>query len=229
MPDLDELADLYAYPDSAGPWVRSNFVASVDGTAQGPDGVSGALGGEPDERVFRVLRSLCDVVVVGAGTARDEGYRPITADAVHADLRADREPLPVLALVSRSLDIPESLIVPGVLVITSASSPADARAELAETVDVLVAGADDVDWPAVLDSFAARGLHRVLCEGGPSLHGTLIDLDLVDEVCLTISPHLVAGRGSRIAVSEEPVLRAMRIGHCLEEDGVLLTRWVRAA
>ena len=95
--------------------------------------------------------------------------------------------------------------------------------------DVLVAGADDVDWPAVLDSFAARGLHRVLCEGGPSLHGTLIDLDLVDEVCLTISPHLVAGRGSRIAVSEEPVLRAMRIGHCLEEDGVLLTRWVRSA
>lgn len=228
MPDVDDLAALYAYPDRVRPWVRTNFVASVDGAAQGPDGVSGHLGGQADARVFKVLRSLCDVVVVGAGTARDEEYGQIGSDSLHAELREGRDEVPVLALVSRSLTISESLVVPGVAVITSAASPAALRARLAETVEVIVAGDDEIDWTAVMDLFAVRGWTRVLCEGGPSLHGTLIAHDLVDEVCLTVSPHLVAGSATRIAASSDAVLRDLELGHCVAEEDVLLTRWVRA-
>jgi len=227
MPQHRELADLYAYPDTVRPWVRTNFVASVDGAAQDPDGVSGGLGGEPDARVFKVLRSLCDVVVVGAGTVRAEGYRPISADSVHRELREGLAPAPLLAVVSRNLGIPDALVVPGTIVITTASSPDAMRARLAETVDVIVAGEQEVDWAAVLDVFAARGLSRVLCEGGPSLHGALIEHDVVDEVCVTISPQLVAGTGKRVAHSASPVPRELRLGHCVEDEGVLLTRWVR--
>ncbi len=227
MPDVAELAALYAYPDTDLPWLRTNFVASVDGAAQDPDGVSGDMGGQPDHDAFKVLRSLCDVVLVGAGTVRVEGYRPITADSLHPELREGLAPLPTLAVVSRRLDIPERLLVPGVVVITCASSPPDVRSRLAETVDVLVAGGSEIDWAAVLDGFLVRGLTRILCEGGPSLHGTLIGLDLVEEVCLTLSPHLVGGASKRIVDGAPAELRRMRLGHAVQDDDVLLTRWVR--
>ena len=57
--DLDdaEIARLYAYPATDRPWVRTNFVATVDGAAHGTDGVSGTLGGDADKKVFDVLRS----------------------------------------------------------------------------------------------------------------------------------------------------------------------------
>ncbi|WP_146825237.1 pyrimidine reductase family protein [Aeromicrobium flavum] len=227
MPDLKQLADLYAYPDSHKPWLRTNFVASVDGAVQDPQGLSGSLGGEPDAKVFKVLRSLSDVVVVGAGTVRAEGYHPISADSVHEKLREGRSRVPQLAVVSRSLDLPEQLLAPGLMVIIPASSPVEKRQQLSQTVEVVVAGENEVDWPAVLDAFAARGLNRILCEGGPDLHGTLVDLDLVDEACLTISPHLLGGPAKRMTVGARAVELPMRLGHSFDDDGVLFTRWVR--
>lgn len=227
MPDLEELADLYAYPESHKPWLRTNFVASVDGAVQNSQGLSGTLGGEQDARLFRVLRSLADVVVVGAGTVRAEGYRPIGADSIHESLREDRPRVPQLAVVSRHLDIPESLLTPGLMVITPAASDGERRQELSQSVEVIVAGENEVDWPAVLDAFAARGLNQILCEGGPDLHGTLVDLDLVDEVCLTVSPHLLGGAAKRMTEGARPVELPMRLGHAIDDDGVLLTRWVR--
>jgi len=73
--DDDALAAHYAYPtDRNGPFVRVNFVTSVDGGVS-VDGVSGGLGSAADRRVFSVLRLLADVVLVGAGTVRAGGYR----------------------------------------------------------------------------------------------------------------------------------------------------------
>jgi riboflavin biosynthesis pyrimidine reductase len=43
----------------------------------------------------------------------------------------------------------------------------------------------------VLAELACRGLHRVLCEGGPTLFGELVAADAVDELCLTVAPLLV--------------------------------------
>lgn len=209
---MDE--SLYAYPETERPWLRVNFVATIDGSAQDGDGVSGSLGGEPDEQAFSLMRSLCDAVVVSAGTARAEGYGPIDDG--------------VLVVVTRSLELPAALRTSGVRVLTCASADTDGIARLErDGVEVLVAGTDDVDWSAALDLFADRGWRRLLCEGGPSLLGTLVDADLVDEVCLTVAPALFAGGGSRIAVSEHPTHRPMRLGHAVDVDGVLLTRWVR--
>ncbi|MET0448893.1 MAG: dihydrofolate reductase family protein [Aeromicrobium sp.] len=207
-----DIERLYAYPTTERPWVRTNFVATIDGAAYAEDGRSGSLGGEIDTRVFHVLRSLADVVVVGAGTARTEGYGP-----------ADRP----IAVVSRSLDIPEQLVVPGQVVITTADAPPAELERLRGTVDVIAVGQGHVDWTAVLDEFANRGWRHVMCEGGPSLHGELIGLDLVDEVCLTIAPVLAAGEAPRIAHDPRAEGRPMTLGHAVDVDGVLLTRWVR--
>src|SRR5262249_46727695 len=77
------LAALYAYPDPGVPrgcWVRANMVASVDGAAT-LDGRAGGLSGEADEQVFAMLRALADVILVGAGTARAEGYGPVRPES----------------------------------------------------------------------------------------------------------------------------------------------------
>src|SRR3954469_18893439 len=62
-------------PRPERPGVRCNMIASADG-GTAVAGRSGGLGGTADHRVFRALRSLADVVLVGAGTARAEQYGP---------------------------------------------------------------------------------------------------------------------------------------------------------
>ena len=111
-PDTDDLDELYAVPPDrrGGSWLRVNMVGSVDGAATGDSGKSGSLNNDVDKRVFHHLRSAADVIVVGAGTARTEGYGP-----------GDRP----IAVVSRSLDVPERLVVPGQVVITTTDAPAD--------------------------------------------------------------------------------------------------------
>lgn len=72
----NEIAGIYAYPDLPGTndyWVRANFVASLDGAAS-LEGRSEPLSSPADKRVYRLLRALSDVILVGAGTVRVEGY-----------------------------------------------------------------------------------------------------------------------------------------------------------
>lgn len=225
--DGAELERLYAYPASDRPWVRTNFVSTLDGAAAGTDGKSGTLGGESDARVFALLRSLADVIVVGAGTARVECYADFEVDTA-LRTRLGLSPMPSMAVVSRSLDIPQALVGPGTIVVTTADADADTLSALRGSVEVIAVGDGAIDWTAVLGTFDDRGWNRVLCEGGPSLHGELVRLDLVDELCLTIAPILAAGAAPRIAHSNTPLHHTMTLGHAIEADGGLLTRWVRS-
>ena len=93
--DLDEL-----YAVESRPWLRVNMVSTVDGAATGPDGRSGGINNAADKRVFDTLRRLCDAVVVGAGTARDEGYRPFTKPLVLVS-RQRRGPAPAARRAGR--------------------------------------------------------------------------------------------------------------------------------
>ena len=226
--DHDALVAAYRYPDGR-PWVRANMVASLDGSAV-KDGRSGGLGGATDKAVFDVLRGLADLVLVGAGTARTEGYRALRPKAPYAELRAaqGQRPAPVLALVSGSLDLdPASALFGGAertLVVTHAGTDADARRRLAEVSDVVVAGERSVDVGAALDELAARGLGRVLCEGGPSLLSDVAAAGRLDELCLTLSPQVVGGDGTRNTHGPEHDTR-WALAQLLEEDGVLLSRW----
>ena len=70
-PDVP-LSELYAAP--ADPWLRVNMVSTVDGAATGDNGTSRSINNAADKVVFDLLRSQADVLVVGAGTLRDEGY-----------------------------------------------------------------------------------------------------------------------------------------------------------
>ncbi|HVT66570.1 MAG TPA: pyrimidine reductase family protein [Trebonia sp.] len=228
--DLNGLAEAYAYPQAT--WLRANMVTSADGAAY-VDGRSAGLSSPGDMRIFGILRVLADVVLVGAGTARAEQYRPARRRPALQALREGRPATATVALVSRSLQL--DLTAPlftqtppdaRTIVITCAASPADLRAKAADVADVIVAGGDEVDLPAAVAALARRGLSRVICEGGPHLLGDLAAGHLLDELCLSVSPTLAGPGAARITAGVPFPARPMRLIQVLSEDGFLFCRYV---
>jgi riboflavin biosynthesis pyrimidine reductase len=208
----DDLDRLYAVPTR--PWLRVNMISTVDGAATGPDGQSGGINNAADKRVFDALRRLCDAVVVGAGTARDEGYRDL------------RKPL---VLVSRSSLVPAQLHdapAGSVLMATCAAAEQldEARGLLGDD-NVLVLGQDRVDLAQLKRTLGDRGLTSLLGEGGPHLLRDLLAEGVVDEVDLTVVPRLLAGDHPRIT-NGPPVDVPLRLALLLEDSGTLLSRWL---
>jgi riboflavin-specific deaminase-like protein len=227
--DDDELAGAYRVP--AGRHVRVNFIAALDG-AISVEGRSGGLGSDGDRRVFRVLRALADAVLVGAGTAAAEGYRPIAPDSPVGVLRTrlGRPAVAPLVIVSRraSLAPDDRLVTDAVaptLLVTCAAGDPDRRAALsAAGVEVLVCGDDEVDLAAAVRTLADRGLEQLLCEGGPTLFRAALAAGVVDELDLSIAPLLVGG-GPGLVPGALPVPARAELAQVLTEDDVLFTRY----
>jgi riboflavin biosynthesis pyrimidine reductase len=229
----DDLLALYAYPHERF-WVRANFVSTVDGAAQGGDRKSGTLSSAKDKRVFATLRSLCDVIVAGAGTARAEGYRPVQVDELDQAVRSrlGLAPTPPLAIVSRSLELEPELLAGGeapTIVITTRAAPPGRREQLSsDGTKVITAGDVDVDFAEALDQLAATGCQRVLCEGGPSTLRDLVASGRLDELCLTVTPLLVAGDRLRISHGGDlNPAQGLVLRHLLESDGELFARYTK--
>jgi riboflavin-specific deaminase-like protein len=231
--DDERLTSCYAVDDRSRPSLRLNFVASIDGAATA-GGLSAGLSSPADKRVFDILRRLCDVVLVGAGTVRAEGYGSMRLDeaSVHWRRANGLSDHPVFAIVSGTLDLdPRSAVFAGApvraAVVTVGESPSSKKEAFARVADVLVCGEEKLDARAMLAELAVRGLRQVLCEGGPTLFGSLLEADCVDELCLTISPLLEAGKARRIAAGALPEARRMSLHHALVSGSILLLRYVR--
>lgn len=238
---LAELAAAYAYPEPGpegpAPWLRGNMVSTLDGAAQ-HEGRSQPISCPADMRVFGVLRALADAVVVGAETVRQEGYRPARARAGFAAAReaAGQGPAPAIAVVSASLDLDFSLplfsspLVPTLVLTGAGADPERVAAAEKAGARVVVAGEGaGVDPARAVHALAELGHTRLLTEGGPRLLGQLIAADVLDELCLTVSPMLTAGEAQRIAGGPSVTLpRRFTLSSMLEEDGFLFTRYRRA-
>jgi 5-amino-6-(5-phosphoribosylamino)uracil reductase len=86
-----------------------------------------------------------------------------------------------------------------------------------------------VDPGRAVHALAELGHTRLLTEGGPRLLGQLIAADVLDELCLTVSPMLTAGDAQRIAGGPSVTFpRRFTLSSMLEEDGFLFTRYRRA-
>jgi 5-amino-6-(5-phosphoribosylamino)uracil reductase len=224
---LAELADAYAYPEPdarAGAWLRANMVSTLDGAAQ-HDGRS------------QPISSAADVVIAGAETVRQEGYRPARARAEFAELRqaAGQGPAPVIAVVSASLELDFSLplftspLVP-TLILTGAAAAPDrvAAAEKAGARVVIAGDGVGVDPARAVHALAELGHTRLLTEGGPRLLGQFVAAGVLDELCLTVSPMLTAGDAQRIAGGPSvEVPRRYALASLLEEEGFLFSRYRR--
>jgi riboflavin biosynthesis pyrimidine reductase len=219
---------------AAGPHavLRANMVVSADG-AVSVDGRSGGLSGPADRMVFTVLRSLADLILVGAGTARAERYRPVQADEIWAGLRPAGVPVPPIAVVSGRLNLyADSPLLAAAapaaqtIVITTAAASPDRRAAIARRARVIEAGQDRLDLVAAVRALHELGYGRILAEGGPTLLGHLAEAGLLDELCLTTSPVLAGGSAGRILTSP-PLCARLSLAHVLADDGFLFSRYVR--
>ena len=206
-----DLREVYAAPET--PWLRVNMVSTIDGAATGESGLTASINNEPDQRVFRLLRELADCVVIGAGTARTEGYPPLDVPTV---------------VVSRSGSVPEKMrgADPGRVLLATVSVAAgleDARDVLGAD-NVLVLGSHRVDLAALKQALVDSGFGDILCEGGPHLLRDLLAQGVADELDCTFVPRMVAGVQSRIT-DGPPVDVALTLQTLVEQDGTLLGRW----
>ncbi|MGA8211823.1 MAG: dihydrofolate reductase family protein [Nocardioidaceae bacterium] len=209
--DGQRLRMLYAPPRL--PWLRVNMVTTLDGAATGGGGRSGDINSAADKRGFDTLRSLADAVVVGAGTARTEGYHPTDVP---------------LVVVSRRGEVPEQLCdaAPGdVWMVTCAASPGlSGCRDVLGAEHVVVCGDDTVDLVAMRAGLVDRGFASLLGEGGPRLLADLLAAGVVDELCVSLVPLLVGGPHPRITSGGALGITG-RLALLLEEDGTLLGRW----
>ncbi|OCB35967.1 hypothetical protein A5675_18190 [Mycobacterium malmoense] len=218
--DVTELASFYADPPRG---VRANMIFSADGAAAF-GGRAGPLSCPTDQQLLRLLRGFADVVLVGAGTARAENYGPVR-------LPAGPTPPPPIAVISRSGRLPSRLLTePGrpPIVVTCAGAAA-ARDEPGDRRQVLVAGEDSVDVSRAVALLRARGMHRILCEGGPTVLDELVEADAVDEICVTLAPKLAASQpvGHRLTPSSLPAPVTMRLEHALVCDDYVFLKYRR--
>jgi riboflavin biosynthesis pyrimidine reductase len=232
--DRADLLERYGVPDRATQRVRANFIASLDGAAT-HDGRTGGLNDAADKAVFDLLRMLSDVVLVGAGTLRIEGYRDLRIDADDVAWRTEHglPGQPTLAVVSGRLDLSAAMdafsrapVRPIVFTVRT-SSPQKQR-EMGAVADVVACGEHALDVPAMLEALRVRGLSQVLCEGGPHLLGTLVAADRVDELCLTLSPVLENGAAGRIIAGAAQTPRPMRLMGVVDAGDTLMLRYARA-
>ena len=209
-PDVVDAHTAYAVPrprPADRPWVALCMVASLDGSTVIEER-SHALSSPADQQVLLALREIADLIIVGAGTVRAEGYGP------------PRKAGQRIGVVSRRGDL--DLTVPlfatgaGFLILPEDAPPA--------AVDTVRAGVGELDLAGAL---AQLDVGVVQAEGGPGLNGALLEADLIDELNLTVSPRLAGGDGPRLTTHATGRIRPMQLAHVLEEDGFLFTRYLR--
>lgn len=239
--DEDELHERYALPSHTEGHVRLVAVSSIDGLAA-VNGSSAALTSSGDQRVYRLIKRDADLLLLGAGTIRAEQYGQTALSAPEiARRRANGlPPYPAVAVVTRSLDLDLSgpLFQPSIgghrqprpTLIVSAAAAAEASTAVAEAAELLVAGDYNVDLNQAIQLLRQRGHRRIVCEGGPSLAGQLAQADLLDEICVTVTPQLPAVAGPRITAGPagRPAGGQWQLHRSLlDEQGNLFLRYTR--
>jgi riboflavin biosynthesis pyrimidine reductase len=236
LPDVERWRAARPAGAAPRPWTTVNMVASVDGSMT-VAGRSGGLSDEVDREIFRILRSMADIVLVGAGTVRAERYGPARIPDELAGLRAGRgqAPVPPIAVVTQSGLIADDLPMfdpelvgdgPVPIIITCARNEPNVQ-QLGSRAEALVAGDTDVDMELAMALLGQRGANVVVSEGGPTLNAAMVERGLLDEMCLTVSPLTVAGTAGRIVEGHQELSGPvpMELAHILEMDGSLFTRW----
>lgn len=222
--------DLVAAALDARPYVITNFALTLDGSAT-IRGRSGPIGSDADTAMLVALRTTVDAVMIGAGTMRAEHYGRVVGDPAK---RQRRERLglphdPLMVIVSGSLDLPwdAPLFTGGggrVLIATASESDPPPTA----TSVRVVRHPGRVDLAALLEQLRReRGVRALLCEGGPTLHGQLIEAGLVDELFVTHAPKVAGGAGPGLVVGLSAGERGLELAWLLDEPrtGELFARY----
>ena len=86
-------------------------------------------------------------------------------------------------------------------------------------------GGEWTDLADLLGSLHEEGVRAVMCEGGPTLHGSLQAANLVDELFLTIAPKLTGSGAPNILEGGLDEVAELELAWLLEQDGELFARY----
>ena len=232
-----DVGELLASLDLAGrahadrPFTIVNFVSSADGRAAF-QGRSRDLSDPGDRELFHGLREHVDAVLVGTGTLRAERYGRLVRDPVRRNRRAASglRPEPLGCTLSRGGDVPTDIPLfsePAARLVVFTAGHLD-TSRLAAQVDVVRLDPGELTLTTMMRRLrSAFDVRSVLCEGGPTLFGALLQEDLVDELFLSLAPKLtgggrVPGITSGASLAE---LRKLSLLWAIESDSSLYLRY----
>ena len=213
-------------PPEGRPWIYTNFVQSLDGITsllgQYASGQYISQSGE-DRWLMDLLRANADGIIMGMATLSEErrlrgpDSRGIVFQVVEPAMQNLRARLGkgrernIFVTRGENLELSNFKVFDGDLVdaaiVTSPAGGDRLRAQGTHPhVAIVTAGqGETLDLPAAIAKLRLEfQIERLLCEGGPTLYGTLARADLIDEKFLTISPIEVG----QVVPPEQPRLPA---------------------
>jgi diaminohydroxyphosphoribosylaminopyrimidine deaminase/5-amino-6-(5-phosphoribosylamino)uracil reductase len=192
------IRDFVSYREGALPWVVLKWAMSADGKVATVTGDSRWISSEDSRREVHEERRRADAVMVGRATVRAddpeltvrmcEGNGHLAVRAVlDSALRLD----PTSKLAMSAGDVPT-------WVFHCAGEESDDRRAALEALGVRVISVAQgsggrLDLAEALRHLRAAGLHRVLVEGGPTVHGTLLSEGLAQWARVYVCPMLIGG------------------------------------
>ena len=189
------------------PLVIAKWAMSLDGCLAPPPGAGRWISCPASRRRVHELRRISDAVLVGAGTARAD--RPSLTVREVEPLAERGQPTRVVLDGRLSLDpaaepVRSAREAPVLLYTTEAalrreSARADALRRAGAELVAVAETADGVAPDAVVQDLGARGMSRVLIEGGAKVLGSFFAAGLVDRVLVFISPKVLGGGGAASA------------------------------
>lgn len=191
------------------PWVIAKWAQSLDGRLSTPWGDSQWISGEAARKEAHRLRGLCDAVIVGAETLRQDN--PLLLPRLVRPRR-----IPTRVVVSASLDLPLRAklfhtVADGPVEVWTTQAAFDRRREVCRRLEklgvrVLAVGKGQtlrgrdlqqllsgVSVPHLSPRARGREWNNVLLEGGGSLQGAFFDTFLIDEIAIFMSDILIGG------------------------------------
>ena len=181
---------------NARPYVLLSCAMSVDGYIDDSTTERLLLSNEADFDRVDAVRAECDAILIGASTLRRDNPRLLVNSAQRRAVRKSRglPPYPLKVTVTSSGERAHALTFwhhgGQKLVYCPDSTVAKVRDRLENLADIAATGAV-LDFGAMLDDLGARGVGRLMVEGGSTIHTQFLTAGLADEIQLAIAPFFV--------------------------------------
>ena len=192
------------------PYTLLSCGMSLDAYLDGPGEDRVLFSNDADFDRVDAVRADCDAILVGAATVRNDDPRLLVRDPARRAGRVARGqcPSPVKVTVTEhaDLDTRARFFTAGdsdKLVYCPTGAVDDARARLGRVATV-VDGGHRVDVRTMSEDLYARGVRRLMVEGGGSVHTQFLTADLADELHLVVAPFFVGDPLARRFVGDGP-------------------------
>jgi 2,5-diamino-6-(ribosylamino)-4(3H)-pyrimidinone 5'-phosphate reductase len=184
------------------PFVYVNMAMSADGKITSARREEPRFTSPRDKKTMDKLRAEADALLIGAGTLRSDNPRQDVRDPeMKAYRRSLGKPdllLNVLVTASAAVDPGSRLFeagrAEGCVVATVEDAPPERLRRLGEVAEIWTLGRGRVDVGLLLARLKARGVERLLIEGGGDLNWSFVEKDAVDEIFVTVAPTVFGGR-----------------------------------